>query len=91
MFRTLKISLINCEINLILNWSENFVIAACTAVNQATAFARTDTKLYVPVVTLSTNNSAKLSQQLKSELKHTIKWNKYQSKATIQRRNQYFD
>ena len=47
--------------------------------------AITDTKLYVPIVTLSTND--KLLQQLKSEFKRTINWNKYQSKATIQAQN----
>ena len=49
--------------------------------------AITDTKLYVPIVTLSTND--KLLQQLKSEFKRTINWNKYQSKATIQAQNWY--
>ena len=43
--------LINYEINLILTWSANCVISN-SAVNQATTFAITDTKLYVPVVTL---------------------------------------
>ena len=43
--------LINCEINLILTWSEKFVLSNDT---KATTFAITDTKLYVPVVTLST-------------------------------------
>ena len=40
----------NHEINLILTWSANCIIAARTAANQVTAFATTDTKLYVPVV-----------------------------------------
>ena len=43
--------LINCEINLILTWSEKFVLSNDT---KATTFAITDTKLHVPVVTLST-------------------------------------
>ena len=46
--------LFNCEINLILTLSGDCVIASHTAANQATIFAITDTKLYVPVVTLST-------------------------------------
>ena len=49
-WRTLEMSLINCEINLILTSSKNCVIASNTA--QETTFAITDTKLYVPVVTL---------------------------------------
>ena len=68
--------LINCEINLILTWSANCVLSKTNA-NQATAFAITDTKLYVPVVTLSTQDNAKLLQQLKSGFKRTIDWNKY--------------
>ena len=40
-------------------------------------FQITDTKLYVPVVTLSKENDIKLLEQLKSGFKRTIKWNKY--------------
>ena len=49
---------------------------------QAITFAINDIKLYVPVVTLSTNDNTKLLKELK--FKRTINWNKYQSKATIQ-------
>ena len=45
--------------------------------NRATTLAVTDTKLYVPVVTLSTLGNAELLQQLKSIFKYTINWNKY--------------
>ena len=55
--------------------------------NQVLAFALTDIKLYVPVVTLSTQDNAKILQQLKSDFKRTIHWNKYQSKI----QNQYLD
>ena len=44
----------------------------------------TDTKLFVPVVTLSKENDIKLLEQLKSGFKKTIKWNKYRSQMTIQ-------
>ena len=47
----------------------------------------TDTKLYVPVVTLSTENDNKPLEQLKSGFKRTIKWNKYRSQMTIQSNN----
>ena len=47
--------LINCEINLILAWSEKCVLFNDT---KATTFSKTDTKLYVPVVTLSTQDNA---------------------------------
>ena len=80
--------LINCEINLILTWSEDCVISSATG---ATKFKITDTKLYVPVVTLSNQDNAKLLQQLKSGFKRTINWNKYQPKVSPERQNQYLD
>ena len=46
--------LINCETNLILIWYKDFLIPGA-ATNQATKFAISDTKLHVPVVTLSFN------------------------------------
>ena len=75
-WRTLKITLINGEVNLILTWSSNCVISSA---NGETKFKMTDTKLYVLVVTLSNQDSAKLLQQLKSDFRKTINWNKYQS------------
>ena len=50
-------------------------------------FKITDTKLYVPVVTLSKESDIKLLEQLKSGFKRTIKWNKYRSQMTIQHQN----
>ena len=50
-------------------------------------FKITDTKLYVPVATLSKENDIKLLEQLKSGFKRTIKWNKYRSQITIQPQN----
>ena len=63
--------LINCEVNLILTWSLTCVISSA---NGETKFKITETKLYVPVVTLSTQDNAKLLQQLKSGFKR-INWN----------------
>ena len=79
--------LINCEINLILTWSANCFIIDDPVNNQMPTFELTDTKLYVPVVTLSTQVNSKLLQQLKSGFKGTINWNKHHSKVTIQERN----
>ena len=76
--------LINCEVNLILTWSSTCVI---TDSNGAGTFAITDTKLYVPVVTLSAQENTKLLQQLKSGFKRVINWNKYLSKPESFRRN----
>ena len=50
-------------------------------------FKITDTKLYVPVVTLSKENDTKLLEQLKLGFKRTIKWNKHRSQMTIQTQN----
>ena len=50
-------------------------------------FQITDTKLYVPVVTLSKENDTKLLEQLKTGFKRTIKWNKYRSQMTVQSNN----
>ena len=90
--------LINCEINVILTWSENCVLTSkatrdanydvnptIAAVNNPTnaTFKITDTKLYVAVVTLSTKDDNFL-QQLKSGFKRTIKWKKYRSEKTNQ-------
>ena len=83
-WRTLEMPLINCEVNLILTWSSTCVITDSTG---AGTFAIDDTKLYVPVVTLSTQENAKLLQQLKSSFKRAINWNKYLSKPELLRRN----
>ena len=61
-WRNLELPLINCEVNLILTWSENCAIVSTNVANQIATFAITDTKLYVPVVTLSTQDNAKLLQ-----------------------------
>ena len=54
-WRTLEMPLINCEVNLILTWSSTCVLVATNIDGQNATFAITDTKLYVPVVTLSTH------------------------------------
>ena len=83
-WRTLEMPLINCEVNLILTWSSTCVITNSTG---AGTFEITDTKLYVPVVTLSTEENAKLLQQLKSGFKRAISWNICLSKPELIRRN----
>ena len=76
--RTFEMSLINCEVNLILTWSSTCVITNSTGVG---AFKINDTKHFVPVVTLSTQDKAKLLEQLKSGFKRTINRNKYQNQS----------
>ena len=78
----------NCEINLILTWSEDYLISSATG---ETKFEITNRKLYDLDVTLSTQDNAKLLQQLKSGFKTTINWNKHQRKVSIEGVNQYLD
>ena len=68
-WRTLEMPLINCEITLLLTWSASCVIVSTDVANQNATFAITDTKLYVPVVTLSQQDNADLSEQLQSSFK----------------------
>ena len=88
--------MINCEVELILTWSKNLVSVdmainadvdpAIVAPPSAT-FKIKETKLYVPVVTLSKENDIKLLEQLKTGFKRTIKWNKYRSQMTVKPQN----
>ena len=68
--------LINCKIELSLNWIENCMLT--TAANASSAkFKITDAKLYVPVVALSTEDNAKLTKQLSEGLKRFVYWSEY--------------
>ena len=100
--------LINCEVSLILTWSENWVLTdiatqaaknanpnadplveARERIDAATSaiFEITDTKLYVPVATLSTKGDNNFLEQLKSGFKS----NKYRSKMTNQTKTNNFN
>ena len=81
-------ALINCEVSIFLTWSSTCVITNSTGEGR---FAITDTELYVPVVTLSTQDNAKLLQQLKSGFKRTINWNKYESSVKTFAQNRYLN
>ena len=98
--------LINREINLILTWTENCILTSKATkdanpdVNPAIAavydptnatFKLTDTKLYVPVVTLSTKEDNNFLEQLKSGFNKTIKWNKYRSEMTNQTKTNHLN
>ena len=91
-----SISLINCEVELFLTWSKTCVLADMTVdatddpaivAPSGAKYKITDTKLYVPVITLLKENNIKLLEQLKSRFKRTIKWNKNRSQMTIQPQN----
>ena len=69
---TLELHLINCEVDLILTWSVGCLIISTDVANQVLTFTVTETNLYFTVVTLSTQDNAKLLPQLKSGSKRTI-------------------
>ena len=75
--------LINCEVKLILAWSANCVIIYNDAANQGSTFTITETNLYVLVVTLSTQDNAKLLPQLKWGFQRMMSLNKYLSKPEL--------
>ena len=76
-WKTLEVLLIDCEVNLTLTWPNDCVIVYTNVANQRSTFARADTKLYVPVVTLSTQDNAKFLPQLQSGFIRKINWSKY--------------
>ena len=80
--------LTNCEIKLILTWSAGCVIIYTDVADQFPTFSMTESNLYIPVVTLSTQDNAKLLPQLKSDFKRTISWNKYLSKPELLAQNE---
>ena len=65
--------LINCKIELSLKWIKNCALTAATTAT----FKITDAKLYVPIVTLKTEDNAKLSKLLSDGFKRSLYWNKY--------------
>ena len=73
--------LINCKIHLELNWSKDCVMSTIAG----TTFKITNRKLYVPNVTLSSKNNAKLVKSLESGFNRSVCWNAYQTK--IETRN----
>ena len=79
--------LINCEVELFLNWSANCVIIYANDNNQVLTFKIAQTNLDVSVVTLSTEDNEKLLPQLKSGFKRKIDWNKHLAKPRLLARN----
>ena len=79
---------INCEVNLILTWSQTCVISSATGETKSKI---TETKLYVLVVTLSAQDNAKLLQQLKSGFKRTLNLNKYELNIKTFAQNRYWN
>ena len=83
-FRSLEMPLINCKIHLELNWNSNCVMYGADTYaggdnpnNRETTFKITSTKLYVPIVTLSTKDNV---NQLNEGFKRSVYSNEYKSK-----------
>ena len=72
-WRSLEIPLINCRAELSLSWNENCMLSSAGTV---ATFTITDTKLYVPVLTLKTEDNTKLSKLLGEGFKRSVYWNK---------------
>ena len=87
-WRTLEMPLIIWEISIV---ELDSILVAGTAANQNPKFKITDTKLYVPVITLSTQDNVKLLKQLESGFKGTINWNKCLHKIKNESQNRYLD
>ena len=66
--------LINCKVELSLKWYENCILSSA---GTAATFKITDAKLYVPIVTLKTEDNTKLSKLLSEGFKRPIYWNEY--------------
>ena len=78
----------NCEINLLLTWSAKSVLSND---EEATTHAIADTKIQVTDATVSTQDNAKLFEQLISGFKRTINQNRYQTKLPTERPDKYLD
>ena len=80
-FRSLEMPLVNCKIGLELTWHKDCIISSVNAAaGQVVSFMITNTKLYVPAVTLSTKDNNNLTKQVNDGFKRTIYWNQYVSK-----------
>ena len=82
-WRTLEMPLINFEVEVILTWSADCVIFYTDVANQGPTITIIETNLYVPVVTLSTQDNATLLRHLKSGFKWAISWNEYLPKPEL--------
>ena len=73
-WRSLEMPSINCKVYLELNWIEDCILS------NSAKFEIADAKLHVPIVTLSTKDSANLTKQLNEGFKRPVYWNSYETK-----------
>ena len=76
-WRSLEMPSINCKVYLELNWIEDCILSSA---GNSAKFEITDAKLHVPIVTLSTKDSANLTKQLNEGFKRSVYWNSYETK-----------
>ena len=76
-WRSLEVPSINCKVYLELNWIEDCILSSA---GNSAKFEITDAKLHVPIVTLSTKDSANLTKQLNEGFKRSVYWNSYETK-----------
>ena len=76
-FRSLEMHLINCKIRLNLTWKKECVLSTD---NGNAVFIINDTKMYVPVVTLSKEDNKDFIEQQNKEFQRSIYWNEYKTK-----------
>ena len=76
-WRSLEMPSINCKVYLELNWIEDCILSSA---RNSAKFAITDTKLHVPIVTLSTKDSANMTQQLNEGFKRCVYWDSYETR-----------
>ena len=76
-WRSLEMPLINCKVYFELNWMEDCILSSAW---DPAKFVITDAKLHVPIVTLSTKDSANLTKQLNEGFKRSVYWNSYETK-----------
>ena len=76
-FRSLEMPLINCKIKLSLTWKKKYVLSAD---NGNAVFIINDTKMYVPVVTLSKEDNKDFIEQQNKGFRRPIYWNEYKTK-----------
>ena len=82
-----EMPLINCKIHLELSWTKNCVMYGDDAYaadddnnNRATTLEITNTKLYVPIITVSAKDNVNFTKQLNEGFKRLVYWNAYKAK-----------
>ena len=86
-WRSLEIALINCKVELKLIWTKHCVLAVAR-IDKANGnnddniiFTNKDTKLYVPVITLSARDNQTLSKLLRKWFERSVYWKEYKTKS----------